>query len=483
MAAPPKAQVDVDAQASSAPAPQQQEPSQEEPQGEDCDLIAFSVPDPESGEQEVDPAQQFTAAEPSAEAQAPASESRITVAKQPDVCGEDPSINLLSAPELAGETVVAMDFGTTRASVAAMIEGEVSVMRLPGGDWDIPSVVGFRKNGSVMVGTAARKMLATDPTNAIVSPKRMVGRRYEDRGLQPYLAQQAITSLAGPNGEVMLLARGREISVTEICAHVLNLLRLVASKQIGSNVEEILLTTPVTFSELQFKGLAEAAKLAGLRVLKFVEEPVAAALANRADPNFGGKVAVYDFGGGTFDFSVVEVVDDPLRMEVLTTAGDAWVGGDDLDEALASAAADAFWHEHGIELRHQVVQWQRLLVACEKAKRELSTADETVIRLTKAARTPSGEIELAYPITRALFTELVNDTIQRTLDTCREALALADLSTDELSAVFLSSGTCYIPAVQNAVAEFFGKEPVAIVPPERAVILGAAVYGGLMSVT
>jgi molecular chaperone DnaK len=431
------------------------------------------------------PEQRATPAPAQRATPAPAQQASPTpsIAEQPSVGGKDPVINLLSAPELAGETVVAIDFGTTRSSVAVMEEGEVNVLRLPGGDWDIPSVVGFRKNGSVMVGSSARRMLATDPANAIASPKRLVGRRYEDRGLQPYLTQQAITSLAGPNGEVMLFARGREISATEACAHLLNLLRLISSKHIGTEVKEVLLTTPVSFGQPQFKGLTESAELAGLKVLQFVDEPVAAALANRAHPAFGGRVAVYDFGGGTFDFTVVEVSDDVQKMQVLTTAGDAWVGGDDLDEALAKAAANAFWQQHGIELRHQVVQWQRLLVVAEMAKRELSTATETTLRLPKAARTPQGELDLVHPVTRAEFSALIKEPIQRTLETCREAMALCDLKPKDLSAVFLSSGTCYIPAVQEAVADFFGKEPVAVVPPERAVLLGAAVYGGILAVS
>ena len=373
--------------------------------------------------------------------------------------------------------VVAMDLGTTRSSVAAVIDGQVSVLKLPGGDWDMPSVVGFRQDGSVMLGKAARKMLASDPENAISSPKRLLGRRFDERALQPYIASLGMKSLRGSRGEVMLEARGKVITITEACAHILNLLRLVAEKNLGREVHEVILTTPVSFTDQQYAALGEAAELADLRVVEFVDEPVAATLACVSDPFCKGLVAVFDFGGGTFDFSVVDVGAEV--MEVVTSAGDAWLGGDDFDQALASSAANGFWQQTKIELRNQAYQWQRLVVRAEATKRALSEQEEATLELKGAALTKDGTIDLQLPITREQFADLSREIIQRALDTCREALELNDLKPTDLSAVYLSGGTTYIPAVRTAVAEYFGKDPRIVVPPERAVLIGAAVHGAL----
>ena len=201
---------------------------------------------------------------------------------------------------------------------------------------------------------------------------------------------------------------------------------------------------------------------------------MAAALPNRSDSDFSGLVGIYDFGGGTFDFSIVEV--NEKSLDVVASAGDSWLGGEDFDEAMANAAANAFWNEHQIELRHHVVQWQRLLIMCEMAKRELSVEQQTVVRLREAALTNEGPLDLAFPITRADLVELTRDVIERSFDTCGQALAENGLQPSDLNTVYLSSGTSYIPAVQDAVARFFGKPPKATVPPERAVLLGAAMY-------
>ena len=388
----------------------------------------------------------------------------------------DRTLPLVHVPPGA-TAVVAMDLGTTRSSVAAVVDGQVSVLKLPGGDWDMPSVVGFRQDGSVMLGKAARKMLASDPENAIASPKRLLGRRFDERALQPYLASLGMKSARGPRGEVMLEARGKAITVTEACAHILNLLRLVAEKNLGREVHEVILTTPVSFTDRQYTALGEAAELANLRVVEFVDEPVAATLACVSDPFCKGLVAVFDFGGGTFDFSVVDVGAEV--MEVITSAGDAWLGGDDFDQALASSAANGFWQQTKIELRNQAYQWQRLVVRAEATKRELSEQEAATLELKGAALTKEGTIDLQLPITREQLADLSKEIIQRALDTCGEALELNDLKPNDLSAVYLSGGTTYIPAVRTAVAEYFGKDPRIVVPPERAVLIGAAVHGAL----
>ena len=391
--------------------------------------------------------------------------------------GAEPTLPLVDVPA-GSDSVIAIDLGTTRSSVAAVVDGQVSVLKLPGGEWDMPSVVGFREDGSVMLGKSARMMLANDPENAISSPKRLLGHRIDERALQPYLAQLGVRYFHGARDEVTLEPRGRPVTITEVCAHILNLLRLVAERNLGRKVEEVILTTPVTFNDRQFTALGAAAQLAGLTVLEFVPEPVAATLSCISDPHCQGPVAVYDFGGGTFDFSVVNVGSE--TMEVIATSGDGWLGGDDFDEALAGAAANSFWQQTQIELRNQVHHWQRLLVRAEIAKRALTDQPETTVRLPGAATTAQGEVDLVYPCTRDKFASLCRGIIRRSLETCQAALDRAKLKVSDLNAVYLSGGTTYTPAVRQAVTEFFQKEPRTVVPPERAVLVGAAVHGALV---
>jgi hypothetical protein len=393
---------------------------------------------------------------------------------------------LLRIRERVEHPVIVVDFGTTRSSVALLVEDRVEVMKLPevvvlplpGGEFDMPSVVGFHKDGSVALGQAARTLLASDPSSAIQSPKRLLGRKFDDPEIQPYLSGLAIRTSAGPNGEVLLHAGEREMTVIEACAHVLQLLKVVAQKSLGQEINQVVLTAPVSFSDAQHAALRRAAQIAGLEVLEVIDEPVGAALSNRYDESFKGLVAVYDFGGGTFDFTVVEVLKSGVRPVAM--GGDTWLGGDDIDLAIANAAANAFWRETGLELRSQVTVWQRLLVAAEVAKRELTLRNGTVLELAQAARTAKGICSLSFPITRAQFAEMCRDLIERSLNTCQETLEIAKIRLSQLNAVYVSGGTCYIPAVQQAIAQFFGKVPRSAVPPERAVLVGAALRRALV---
>lgn len=378
-------------------------------------------------------------------------------------------------------TVVAMDLGNTRSSCAAVINGRVSVLKLPGGDWDMPSVVAFREDGSVMLGKAARRMLASDPENAIGSPKRLLGRRFDEPALAPYLAQLGMRAFAGQQQEVMLESRGRKLAVVEACAHILTLLRMVAEKNLGRSWanHEVILTVPATFDDRQLRALNDAAQKAGLKVLEMLPEPVAAAIGCVSDPGCRGLIAVYDFGGGTFDFSIVDV--DAAKMTVVATSGDGWLGGDDFDQALASAAANDFWKKTKVELRDQAHHWQRLLVRAEMAKRALSVEEETTLRLPGAALTADGEIDLAFAVDREQFAQLSQEIIGRSLTACQEALQARGITKADLSAVYLSGGTTYVPAVRQAVARFFGQAPRVVAAPEHLVSTGAAVHGALFA--
>ncbi|MBW2731106.1 MAG: Hsp70 family protein [Deltaproteobacteria bacterium] len=374
--------------------------------------------------------------------------------------------------------IVAMDFGTSCSSVAVVQTRQINVLRLPNGAWDIPSVVGFLPNGSVVLGDEARAMLATDPKNAINSPKRLLGRFHRARGLEPYLANLAMNHSEAPDRGIRLHAYNRNYSIEQVCAPIIYQLRLTAERALGGRIERAVFTTPVSFDDRRYAALERAADLAGVKVLEFVDEPTAAALCHRFEPSFKGLVAVYDFGGGTFDFSVVEA--SAADVQVVATAGDVWLGGDDFDEVLANAAANAFWREHKLELQHQVVQWQRLLVAAEHTKRELSYKESAIVHVKEVALTASGPLDLHFPVTRAQFSKLAEPIIQRSLDTCHEALELSDIKAQELSAIYLSGGTSYIPAVREGIARHFGLAPTSAIPPERAVVTGAAVYAALL---
>jgi hypothetical protein len=413
-------------------------------------------------------------AEPSGDVTRAAAE--VAAAAVAAVAEEDPgpAAVLIAVPRTERQ-VVAIDFGTTRSSVGTVVDGRVEVLRLPSGAWDMPSSVAFRRDGTVMLGDAARTAMTVEPAHGIVSPKRVLGRRHGDPLIGSYLQGLAMSSFAGSSGEVMLRACGREITVTEACAHILHLLKLVAERYLGRPVAKALLTTPVSFGEPQYAALQQAAELAELEVEEFVDEPVAAALANTFDPDCHGLVAVYDFGGGTFDFSVCEVNQGELK--VVATAGDGWLGGDDLDEQLAVAAANAIWRQHGIDLRKVADQWQRLLIAAEKTKRDLSTSPSAVLELKEVARTASGTLDVSITVSREQFAAMCDEIVRRSIDACSEALSMAGVDRSQLSAVYLSGGTCYVPAVRDAVRRFFGREPRAAVPPERAVLVGAVLSG------
>ncbi|MCB9556709.1 MAG: TIGR02266 family protein [Deltaproteobacteria bacterium] len=369
--------------------------------------------------------------------------------------------------------LVGIDFGTTRASVAVVIGNETRVLKLQNERWQTRSIVGFHEDG-VIIGEDALKLLTTNPSAVVRSPKRLLGRRFDETEVQNLLAQAAYPSGAAETGGVMVYHHDTGYSIEQICAPILYYLARYAGQQLGSPVQQAVFTVPVGFNSQQRLALESCARLAGITVTDMIEEPLAAALAQRADPQFTGNVAVFDFGGGTFDFTVVDANGADVR--VLASGGDSWLGGDDFDEALASALANAFWRQHRIELQHRVIQWQRLLLACEMGKRLLSRTDETRITVDGVANTKDGEISLDFAIDRPAFDSIVADVLERALDCCQQTLESAGLRADEINAVYLSGGTTYIPAVREAVYRFFGRRPRAFVQPERAVVIGAALH-------
>jgi len=380
-------------------------------------------------------------------------------------------------------SVVAIDFGTSYSS-AAFVVGDDSHL-IPVGDRGervLPSVVGINEEGYAVVGDAARQMSLVQPDAVIHSPKRLLGRRFDDREVEPHLMQMPMLASPAANGEVELRAQGRTYSVSQLCAPILYRIRLAIAKHLGHEITDVVLTSPVSFDARQRRALSEAATLAGLRVRRFLDEPTAAILANRPNLGRGHLAAVYDFGGGTFDFSLVAVGAN-ASLSVIGNAGDTWLGGDDFDQALANAAANAFWREAGVELRHQVVQWQRLLLQAERVKRVLSIKREAMLHLSEAALSESGPLDLQMSVSRKQFADLSHDLIQRTMDTCSTALELSGVAFSDLTAVFMSGGTSFIPAVLDAVSRSFGRIPLMTVPPDLAVVLGAADYAMRLEAT
>jgi actin-like ATPase involved in cell morphogenesis/Tfp pilus assembly protein PilZ len=376
--------------------------------------------------------------------------------------------------------IVGIDMGTTHTSVAAVIGRKVQILEWPDGLKSCPSVLSFPDPDTILVGLAARNRLAAEPLRTVSSPKRLLGRRYDDTDIQGFIAQAPYRTGEGPDGSVVVEMWQQKYAVVQLCSYLLREARKVAEAELEQTIERCVLTLPVSFEDDRADLLRRAAQLAQLEVVALIDEPSAAAVANRFDPDFGGIVGVYDFGGGTFDFSLVDV--SRGDFVVLATAGDTWLGGDDFDSILADAAANQFWREHKIDLRNQAVEWQRVRFACERAKRMLSVEDKAQIYVPDVMRSATGMVALNFEVTRAAFDKACRPLIQRSLETCAEALELLDMKPNELSAVYLSGGTSYIPAVRQGLAQAFGVPVRTGVPPEHAVCLGAAIHAAQLQI-
>jgi molecular chaperone DnaK len=372
------------------------------------------------------------------------------------------------------EPTVGIDLGTTYTTVGVVQGNKVALLAHDDGSNFTPSVISFPTRDRILVGEVARARIATDPARTIASPKRILGRPFTDREVQTFLAHTPFRSKKAPDGTTVIEMWETPYAIPQLCAYILADVKATAERRLGQAVKRAVIAAPVAFGEAQVAALKKAAQMAGLEVAAVVDEPTAAALANRYVQGFGGVIGIFDFGGGTFDFSVVDV--SRAHFRVLASAGDPWLGGDDLDLVLAEAAANQFWRQHKVDLRHQAVEWQRLRFACEHAKRELSTADTAVIRVTEVLRTASGMIDLELAVDRPTLARAAAALVRRTLDVCDQALARSGLDAGDLTAVYLCGGTTHVPAVRDAVARHFGVPLRAGVLPEQAVCLGAAIH-------
>jgi len=377
--------------------------------------------------------------------------------------------------------VIGIDLGTTNSCVAIM-EGstgaDVRVIENSEGARTTPSMVAFSDSGERLVGQSAKRQAVTNPTNTLYAVKRLIGRRYEDPLVEKDKKMVPYGIARGDNGDAWVEARGEKYSPSQVSAFVLGKMKETAEAYLGEKVSQAVITVPAYFNDAQRQATKDAGRIAGLEVLRIINEPTAAALAYGMDKKQGGTIAVYDLGGGTFDVSVLEIGDGVF--EVKSTNGDTFLGGEDFDNRVIDYLADEFKREQGINLRNDKLALQRLKEAAEKAKIELSSSKETEINLPFITADASGPKHLVMKLSRAKLESLVDDLIERTLAPCRAALKDAGVTAGEIGEVILVGGMTRMPKVIEVVKQFFGREPARNVNPDEVVAIGAAVQGAVL---
>ena len=373
--------------------------------------------------------------------------------------------------------VIGIDLGTTNSVVSVVEGGNPTVIANQEGSRLTPSVAGFTKDGEILVGQVAKRQAITNPENTVFSIKRFMGRRYDEVLQEIKLVPYKVVKAA--NGDARVEIRGKQYSPPEISAMILRKLREAAEAYLGEKVTQAVITVPAYFNDSQRQATKDAGKVAGLEVLRIINEPTAAALAYGMDKKKEETIAVYDLGGGTFDISIMELGEGVF--EVKATNGDTHLGGDDFDQQVIDWIAEEFKKEHGIDLRKDRMALQRLKEAAEKAKCELSTTLQTEINLPFITADASGPKHLVLTLTRAKLEALVADLIERTIGPCRQAMKDAGVSPGDINEVILVGGQTRMPKVQEAVKQLFGKEPHKGVNPDEVVAVGAAVQGAILA--
>ncbi|RMF60355.1 MAG: molecular chaperone DnaK [Calditrichaeota bacterium] len=373
--------------------------------------------------------------------------------------------------------VIGIDLGTTNSVVAVMEGGEPVVIPNAEGGRTTPSIVAFTKSGETLVGAPAKRQMITNPENTIYSIKRFMGRRMdevsEEISMVPYKVKEGVNGLAVVN------VGDKEYTPQEISAMILQKMKQTAEDYLGDKVTQAVITVPAYFNDSQRKATKEAGEIAGLEVLRIINEPTAAALAYGLDKKANEKIAVYDLGGGTFDISILEIGDGVF--EVKSTNGDTHLGGDNFDQRIVDWIADEFQKENGIDLRKDPMALQRLREAAEKAKMELSSTLQTDINLPFITADASGPKHLQMTLTRSKFEQLIEDLVQKTVEPCKMALKDAGLKPEDIDEVILVGGSTRIPRVQELVKELFGKEPHKGINPDEVVAVGAAIQAGVLA--
>ncbi|AOX17934.1 molecular chaperone DnaK [Kozakia baliensis] len=374
--------------------------------------------------------------------------------------------------------VIGIDLGTTNSCVAIREGDETKVIENSEGARTTPSMVAFTDGGERLVGQAAKRQAVTNPSNTLYAVKRLIGRRYDDPTVEKDKAMVPYAIVRGDNGDAWVEARGEKYAPAQISAFVLGKMKETAEAYLGEAVSQAVITVPAYFNDAQRQATRDAGRIAGLEVLRIINEPTAAALAYGLGKRDSGTVAVYDLGGGTFDVSILEISDGVI--EVKSTNGDTFLGGEDFDNRIIDYLADEFKRDQGIDLRGDKLALQRLKEAAEKAKIELSSAKETEINLPFITADASGPKHLVVKLSRAKLESLVDDLVQRTLGPCRSALKDASVTPAEIDEVILVGGMTRMPKVIETVKQFFGKEPARNVNPDEVVAIGAAVQGAVL---
>ncbi len=374
--------------------------------------------------------------------------------------------------------VIGIDLGTTNSAVAVMEAGEPVIISSAEGGRITPSVVAMSKSGERLVGQVAKRQAVTNPDNTIFSIKRLMGRKFDepsaeyDRKMLPYKISKAA------NGDAAVTMSGKDYSPPEISAMILQKLKTDAEAYLGEKVTEAVITVPAYFNDSQRQATKDAGKIAGLEVLRIVNEPTAASLAYGLDKKHDETIAVYDLGGGTFDISILELGEGTFQVK--STNGDTHLGGDDFDQRVMDWLCDEFKRDQGIDLRQDKMALQRLKEAAEKAKAELSTVQQTEVNLPFITADASGPKHLAITLTRSKLEQLVMDLVEKTIEPCKQALVDAEKTTAQVDEVILVGGQTRMPLVQEKVQQFFGKEPHKGVNPDEVVAIGAAIQAGVL---
>lgn len=374
--------------------------------------------------------------------------------------------------------VIGIDLGTTNSCVAVMDGKEAKVIENSEGARTTPSMVAFGENGERLVGQPAKRQAVTNPTNTLFAVKRLIGRRFDDKAVKKDQALVSYKIVKADNGDAWVEAGGEKHSPSQISAMILQKMKETAEAYLGETVEQAVITVPAYFNDAQRQATKDAGKIAGLEVLRIINEPTAAALAYGLDKTEGATIAVYDLGGGTFDVSILEIGDGVF--EVKSTNGDTMLGGEDFDMRLVEYFAKEFKAEHGVDLKKDPMALQRLKEAAEKAKIELSSTSQTEINLPYITADSSGPKHLTMKLTRAKFESLVDDFVKRTIGPMKAALKDAGIKITDIDEVVLVGGMTRMPKIQEIVKEFFGKEPHKGVNPDEVVAMGAAIQAGVL---
>ncbi|WP_111415207.1 molecular chaperone DnaK [Billgrantia lactosivorans] len=379
--------------------------------------------------------------------------------------------------------IIGIDLGTTNSCVAVLDGDSAKVIENAEGARTTPSIIAYTDDGEILVGQAAKRQAVTNPQNTLYAIKRLIGRRFKDDVVQKDIKMVPYGIVEADNGDAWVEVKGKKLAPPQVSAEVLKKMKKTAEDYLGETVTEAVITVPAYFNDSQRQATKDAGRIAGLEVKRIINEPTAAALAYGMDKARGDKtIAVYDLGGGTFDISIIEVadVDGETQFEVLATNGDTFLGGEDFDMKLINYLVDQFKADSGIDLSGDNLAMQRLKEAAEKAKIELSSAQQTDVNLPYITADNTGPKHLNVKVTRAKLESLVEELVQRSLGPCKTALSDAGLSASEIDDVILVGGQTRMPLVQKKVADFFGKEARKDVNPDEAVAVGAAIQGGVL---